>query len=41
MPVGLQIIGPAFKEGTLLNVGYAIEQTNPLKGKKPEILVSN
>lgn len=41
MPVGLQIIGPAFKEGTLLNVGFAIEQTNPLKGRKPEILVSN
>ncbi|SDI57827.1 aspartyl-tRNA(Asn)/glutamyl-tRNA(Gln) amidotransferase subunit A [Aneurinibacillus migulanus] len=40
MPVGLQIIGPAFKEGTILNVGYAVEKTNPLKGKKPDLVIS-
>jgi len=38
MPVGLQIIGPAFKEDVVLNVGYAIEQTNPLQGKKPKLV---
>ena len=37
MPVGLQIIGPALQEGLVLNVGYAVEQTNPLQGKKPEL----
>lgn len=36
MPVGLQIMGPALAESLLLNIGYAIEQTNPLKGLKPE-----
>ena len=40
LPVGLQIIGPAFKEGLILNVGYAIEQTNPLKNRKPNIFSS-
>jgi aspartyl-tRNA(Asn)/glutamyl-tRNA(Gln) amidotransferase subunit A len=40
MPVGLQIIGPAFKEGTVLNVGYAVEKTNPLKGRKPDLAIS-
>src|SRR5699024_8036118 len=38
LPVGMQIIGPAFKEGRILNVGYAFEQTNPMQGKKPGIL---
>lgn len=35
LPVGLQIIGPAFSEGRILNTGYAIEQMNPLQGKRP------
>ncbi|HEX6594972.1 MAG TPA: amidase [Bacillota bacterium] len=35
MPVGLQIIGSAFNEGVILNVGYALEQTNPMEGKRP------
>ena len=35
MPVGLQIIGPAFSEGRVLNAGYAIEQMNPLQGRRP------
>lgn len=41
LPVGMQIIGPAFKEGRILNVGYAFEQTNPLQGKLPGILGSD
>lgn len=40
MPIGLQIMGRAFDEQTVLNVGYAIEQTNPLQGKKPSIILS-
>lgn len=35
LPIGLQIIGPAFSEGRVLNTGYAIEQMNPLQGKRP------
>src|SRR5699024_3370441 len=35
LPVGLQLIGPAFRETTILNAGYAVEQTNPLQGQKP------
>lgn len=37
MPVGLQIMGPAFREDLVLNAGYAIEQTNPLQGSKPSL----
>ncbi len=35
MPVGIQIMGAAFDEATILNVGYAIEKNNPTEGKKP------
>ncbi|MFD1363309.1 amidase [Lentibacillus salinarum] len=38
LPVGMQIIGPAFKEGRILNAGYAFEKSNPMQGKRPEIL---
>jgi len=38
LPVGMQIIGPAFKEGRILNAGYAFEKTNPMQGKRPGIL---
>lgn len=38
LPVGMQIIGPAFHEGKVLNVGYAFEQTNPLQGRKPQLV---
>ncbi|AXH98331.1 Asp-tRNA(Asn)/Glu-tRNA(Gln) amidotransferase subunit GatA [Sporosarcina sp. PTS2304] len=38
LPVGVQIIGPAFSEALLLDVGYAIEQTNPMKNKMPDLL---
>lgn len=42
LPVGMQLIAPAFKEGDLLQVAYAFEQNTPyhkerlpLKGKSP------
>lgn len=38
LPVGMQFIGPAFQEARLLNAGYAFEQTNPMKGKRPGVL---
>jgi aspartyl-tRNA(Asn)/glutamyl-tRNA(Gln) amidotransferase subunit A len=37
MPIGLQIIGDAFKEETILNVGHAYEQTTEWHTMKPEI----
>lgn len=40
LPVGLQIMGPAFNEQILLNTGYAIEQMNPLQGRKPGLVIS-
>lgn len=39
MPVGLQLIGPAFREEVLLNLGYAFEQTQPLQGRRPSVSV--
>ena len=39
LPVGLQIIGPAFEEGKVLNFAYAYEKTNPLKGMKQPFLM--
>lgn len=41
LPIGIQIIGPAFKEGRILNVGYAIEQANPLQSRKPQLIATN
>lgn len=38
MPVGLQIIGRAFDEATILNVGRAVELTVPLGDAKPDAL---
>ncbi|WP_321291539.1 amidase family protein, partial [Alcaligenes phenolicus] len=35
MPVGLQIIGPAFEEARILNVAYAVESMKPLAGHQP------
>jgi aspartyl-tRNA(Asn)/glutamyl-tRNA(Gln) amidotransferase subunit A len=37
LPVGMQIMGPAFSEELILNFAYAFEQANPLKGLKPFI----
>jgi aspartyl-tRNA(Asn)/glutamyl-tRNA(Gln) amidotransferase subunit A len=35
--VGLQIIGPAFGEAKLLQVGYAYEQATPWHTMKPSL----
>lgn len=40
LPVGMQLMGPAFGEAAILNAGYAFEQTNPMNNKKPEILTN-
>lgn len=37
LPVGMQIIGNAFAEQTILNLAYAFEQTDPMQGRKPEL----
>ncbi|MGC0365908.1 aspartyl-tRNA(Asn)/glutamyl-tRNA(Gln) amidotransferase subunit A [Rhodococcus sp. 27YEA15] len=34
LPVGLQIIGKAFDEATVLRVGELVEESNPLQGKR-------
>ncbi|MDD2402141.1 MAG: Asp-tRNA(Asn)/Glu-tRNA(Gln) amidotransferase subunit GatA [Clostridia bacterium] len=36
-PVGLQLIGKAFGEGTLLRVGYTLEQNTTLTRPRPEL----
>lgn len=38
LPVGLQVIGRAFDERTVLNVGKAIENAAPMGGQSPSIL---
>ena len=40
-PIGLQIMGPASSEGLVLNTGFALEQTKPLQGRKPNLLVQS
>lgn len=40
MPVGVQIMGPAFSENRILNVGYSLEKMNLLKGKKSSFAIS-
>ncbi|MBI4084833.1 MAG: Asp-tRNA(Asn)/Glu-tRNA(Gln) amidotransferase subunit GatA [Candidatus Levybacteria bacterium] len=37
LPVGMQIIGPHFREDLLYQVGYAYEQKNPVWKNKPEL----
>lgn len=37
LPVGLQIMGPAFKEENVLNVGLALEKLNLMQGQKPNL----
>jgi aspartyl-tRNA(Asn)/glutamyl-tRNA(Gln) amidotransferase subunit A len=37
MPVGMQIMGPAFQEEKVLSFAYAYEQTDPLGGRKPAL----
>ena len=37
LPIGMQLIGKPFGEGTLLQVGYTFEQNSDFKSKKPVI----
>lgn len=37
LPIGLQIIGKHFSEGTILRAAYNFEQNNDVEKKKPEI----
>jgi aspartyl-tRNA(Asn)/glutamyl-tRNA(Gln) amidotransferase subunit A len=37
LPVGLQIMGPAFQEEKVLNVAYAIEKLDLMQGQKPKL----
>jgi aspartyl-tRNA(Asn)/glutamyl-tRNA(Gln) amidotransferase subunit A len=41
LPVGLQIVGPAWGEARILRIGYAYEQANEWHKKFPPILSSN
>lgn len=40
LPVGLQIIGPAFSEGRILNVAHTLEQLHPEFKQKPTSILS-
>ena len=37
LPVGLQVMGQWYKEGTLLKIGYALEKTGAFPAKKPQV----
>lgn len=37
LPVGLQIMGPAFGEARVLGVAHALELTQPMEGNKPAL----
>jgi len=37
MPVGMQLIGKPFDEGTMLRIAYAYEQNSGLEKKKPQL----
>jgi aspartyl-tRNA(Asn)/glutamyl-tRNA(Gln) amidotransferase subunit A len=37
LPLGMQVVGRAFDEQTVLNVAYAYEQNSPWKGMHPEL----
>jgi aspartyl-tRNA(Asn)/glutamyl-tRNA(Gln) amidotransferase subunit A len=37
LPIGLQLIGPAFGEATILRTAYAYEQATEWRARKPEI----
>lgn len=40
LPVGMQIVGPAFSEGRILNVAHTLEQLHPEFKQKPAALLS-
>ena len=37
LPVGLQLMGQWYQEGTLLKIGYALEKTGAFPAKKPQV----
>ena len=37
LPIGLQLMGQWYKEGTLLKIGYALEKTGAFPAKKPQV----
>lgn len=37
LPIGMQIIGKPFDEGTILRVAYTFEQNSPFKGVRPPL----
>ena len=37
LPVGLQIVGKPFQEGTVLQAAYAYEQATPWHEKRPQL----
>ena len=37
LPIGLQLMGRWYQEGTLLKVGYALEKTGAFPAKKPQV----
>lgn len=39
LPIGLQLIGPAFREEVVLRVGHAYEQTTEWHRRKPEVVL--
>jgi len=39
LPIGLQLLGPAFGEETILRAAYAYEQSTPWHTRQPEIPV--
>lgn len=39
LPIGLQILAPAFKEDVMLRVGYTYEQANPTYANKPSLIL--
>lgn len=38
LPIGMQIVGPAFEEGRILNVAHTLEQISPVFHKIPEAI---
>lgn len=37
LPIGLQVLGPAFREDSILRAGYAYEQTTPWHTQRPPV----
>ena len=39
LPIGVQVLGPAFREDVMFRVGYAIEQSLSCRAKSPALMV--